>query len=110
MFVATLPFSRFAFVEPTLDMKQDTWLRAHVAVFGWFGGSVSRIVSDNLKTGVIKHPAESEVVLNDAYRELAGPVRHLSTCSLPAVGVGAGDRQAVEWTDVRLSGPMSVVG
>ena len=30
MFVATLPFSRFAFVEPTLDMKQDTWLRAHV--------------------------------------------------------------------------------
>ena len=40
LFVGTLPFSRYAFVEPTLDMKQDTWLRAHVAMFDWFGGSV----------------------------------------------------------------------
>ncbi len=71
LFVATLPFSRFAFVEPTVDMKQDTWLRAHVSMFDWFGGSVPRVVPDNLKTGVISHPAEGEVVLNDAYRELA---------------------------------------
>jgi len=55
LFVAALPFLRFAFVEPTLDMKQDTWLRAHVAMFDWFGGSVLRIVSNNLKTGVISH-------------------------------------------------------
>ena len=31
LFVATLLFSRYAFVEPALDMRQDTWLRAHVA-------------------------------------------------------------------------------
>ena len=68
LFVACLPFSRYAFVEPTLDMKQDTWLRAHVAMFQFFGGSVPRIVPDNLKTGVIKHPREGEVVLNDVYR------------------------------------------
>ena len=80
LFVATLPFSRFAFVEPTLDMKQDTWLRAHVAMFDWFGGSVPRIIPDNLKTGVISHPAEGEVVLNDAYRELAA---HYSAAVLP---------------------------
>ena len=29
--------------------------------------SVPRIVPDNLKTGVVKHPREGEVVLNDAY-------------------------------------------
>lgn len=29
LFVATLPFSRYAFVEPALDMRQDTWLRAN---------------------------------------------------------------------------------
>jgi len=71
LFVGCLPFSRYAFVEPTLDMRQDTWLRAHVAMFQAFGGSVPRIVPDNLKTGVIKHPREGEVVLNDAYREMA---------------------------------------
>ncbi len=80
LFVATLPFSRYSFVEPTLDMRQDTWLRANAAMFGWFGGSVPRIVPDNLKTGVIKHPAEGEVVLNDAYRELAA---HYSAAVLP---------------------------
>ena len=29
LFVACLPFSRMSWVEPTLDMKQDTWLRCH---------------------------------------------------------------------------------
>ncbi len=65
LFVAVLPFSRYAFVEPTLDMAQNSWLRAHVAMYEWFGGSTPRLVCDNLKTGVIKHPREGEVVLND---------------------------------------------
>ena len=60
--------SRYAFVEPALDMRQDTWLLANVAMFEWFGGTVPRVVPDNLKTGVIKHPREGEIVLNDAYR------------------------------------------
>ena len=95
LFVATLPFSRFAFVEPTLDMKQDTWLRAHVAMFDWFGGSVPRIIPDNLKTGVISHPAEGEVVLNDAYRELAG---HYSAAVLPGRVRKPKDKASVENT------------
>jgi hypothetical protein len=33
LFVGCLPFSRYAFVEPTVDMRQGTWLRAHVAMF-----------------------------------------------------------------------------
>ena len=72
LFVACLPFSRYAFVEASLDMKQEPWLRAHTAMFAFFGGSVPRLVPDNLKTGVISHPKEGEVVLNDAYREMAG--------------------------------------
>ena len=95
LFVATLPFSRFAFVEPTLDMKQDTWLRAHVAMFDWFGGSVPRIIPDNLKTGVISHPAEGEVVLNDAYRELAA---HYSAAVLPGRIKKPKDKASVENT------------
>ena len=80
LFVAVLPFSRYAFVEPTLDMAQNSWLRAHVAMYEWFGGSTPRLVCDNLKTGVIKHPREGEVVLNDAYRGLA---EHYSAAVLP---------------------------
>ncbi|WP_447950319.1 IS21 family transposase [Microbacterium aurum] len=95
LFVATLPFSRYAFVEPALDMRQDTWLRANAAMFDWFGGSVPRIVPDNLKTGVIKHPAEGEVVLNDAYRELAA---HYSAAVLPGRPAKPKDKASVENT------------
>ena len=95
LFVGTLPFSRYSFVEPTLDMRQDTWLRANAAMFDWFGGSVPRIVPDNLKTGVIKHPAEGEVVLNDAYRELAA---HYSAAVLPGRIAKPKDKASVEGT------------
>ncbi|MGO1736850.1 MAG: IS21 family transposase [Leucobacter sp.] len=95
LFVGTLPFSRYAFVEPTLDMRQDTWLRAHVSMFAWFAGSVPRIVPDNLKTGVLKHPAEGEVVLNDAYRELAA---HYSAAVLPGRVKKPKDKASVEGT------------
>lgn len=80
LFVGCLPFSRYGFVEPTLDMRQDTWLTCHVAMFDWFGGTTPRVVPDNLKTGVIKHPREGEIILNDAYRELAA---HYSAAVLP---------------------------
>ncbi|MDP9697070.1 UNVERIFIED_ORG: transposase [Arthrobacter globiformis] len=95
LFVACLPFSRYAFVEPALDMKQDTWLRAHVAMFEAFTGSVPRIVPDNLKTGVIKHPREGEVVLNDAYREMAA---HYSAVVLPGRIRAPKDKASVENT------------
>ena len=95
LFVACLPFSRYAFVEPALDMKQDTWLRAHVAMFEAFTGSVPRIVPDNLKTGVIKHPREGEVVLNDAYREMAA---HYSAAVLPGRIRAPKDKASVENT------------
>ena len=80
LFVAVLPFSRYAFVEPILDMGQNSWLRAHVAMYEWFGGSTPRLVCDNPKTGVIKHPREGEIVLNDAYRGMA---EHYSAAVLP---------------------------
>ncbi|WP_240947344.1 Mu transposase domain-containing protein [Bifidobacterium oedipodis] len=56
------------------------WLRCHIAMYAWFGGSTPRLVCDNLKTGVIRHPREGEVVLNDAYRAMA---EHYSAAVLP---------------------------
>ena len=95
LFVACFPFSRYAFVEPALDMRQDTWLECHVAMFEWWGGSAPRIVPDNLKTGVIKHPREGEIVLNDAYRELAA---HYSAAVLPGRPRKPKDKPSVENT------------
>ncbi|MCO4263888.1 IS21 family transposase, partial [Pseudarthrobacter sp. MDT3-26] len=55
LFVACLPFSRYAFVEASLDMKQESWLRAHTAMFAFFGGSVPRLVPDYVPRNIIGH-------------------------------------------------------
>lgn len=81
LFVACLPFSRLSYVEPTLDMKEDTWLRCHVHAFAYMGGSTPCIVPDNLKAGVTRHPKEGEVELNEAYREMAA---HYGSAVMPA--------------------------
>lgn len=95
LFVAALPFSRYAFVEPCLDMKQESWMLCHASMFNAFGGSVPRIICDNLKTGVLKHPAEGEIVLNDAYRHLA---EHYSAAILPGRVRRPKDKSSVENT------------
>lgn len=81
LFVATLPYSQYSYVEPCLDMKQDTWLRCHVNMFEFFSGVAIRTVCDNLKTGVIKHPKEGDIILNDNYEALGS---HYMTAIMPA--------------------------
>lgn len=36
LFVACLPYSQYAYMEPTLDEKQDTWLRCHIHMYEFF--------------------------------------------------------------------------
>ncbi|MGN8718597.1 IS21 family transposase [Ellagibacter isourolithinifaciens] len=81
LFVGVLPFSQKAYFEPTLDMKERTWLRCRVHMFEFWGGVPERTVRDNLKTGVVKHPREGETVLNDAYEALG---EHYMTAIMPA--------------------------
>jgi hypothetical protein len=81
LFVGTLPHSQYSYVEPCLDMKQDTWLRCHVHMFQFLGGSTTRIICDNLKTGVIRHPKEGEIVLNAAYEAMGS---HYMAAIMPA--------------------------
>jgi transposase len=80
LFVSTLPYSQYSYVEPTLDMKQDTWLQCHVNMWGFYGGVASRTVCDNLKTGVVSHPREGDIILNDAYESLG---LHYLTAIMP---------------------------
>ena len=81
LFVGTLPYSQFSYVEPCLDMKMDTFLRCHIHMYEYFGGVPVRTVCDNLKTGVVKHPKEGEIVLTDDYAALGS---HYMTAIMPA--------------------------
>jgi len=80
-------------MEATLDIRQESWLRAHAAMFALFGGVVPCLVPDNLKTGVISHPRE--FVLNDVYRETAA---QYPVAVLPGRVRAAKDKASVENT------------
>ena len=61
-------------------MKQDTWLRCHIRMYEFFDGVTIRTVCDNLKTGVISHPKQGDIVLNDNYEALGS---HYMTAIMP---------------------------
>jgi transposase len=67
LFVATLPYSQYSFVWPCLDMKMHSFIRCHIQMYRYFGGVPVRTVCDNLKTGVVSHPKEGDIILTDEY-------------------------------------------
>lgn len=81
LFVGTLPYSQYSYVEPCLDMKMDSFIRCHIHMYEYFEGVTTRLVCDNLKTGVIKHPREGEIVLTADYEALGA---HYMTAIMPA--------------------------
>lgn len=95
LFVAPLPYSQYSYVEPCLDMKMDTWIRCNVHMFEYFKGSTLRIVCDNLKTGVVSHPKEGEIILTDSYEAFG---THYLTAIMPARVRKPKDKPSVEGT------------
>ena len=81
LFVGTLPYSQYSYVEPATDMKMDSFIRAHVNMYNFFGGVPTRLICDNLKTGVVAHPKEGETVLTQDYEALGA---HYVTAIMPA--------------------------
>lgn len=100
LFVATLPYSQYSYAEATLSMNQADWLKCHVNMFNYFGGTTIRLVCDNLKTGVIKHPREGEIVLNDAYEALGD---HYSIAIMPTGVRKPKEKASVEGTVGKLA-------
>lgn len=80
LFVAVLPYSGYAYVEAFPDMKQESWITAHVNAYCFFGGVTRILTPDNLKTGVIKN-SRGETVINKAYQEMS---EHYGTAIIPA--------------------------
>lgn len=81
LFVAALPYSQYSYVEPCLDMKMDTFIRCHVHMYDYFGGVPTRTICDNLKTGVVSHPREGDILLTADYEALG---LHYVTAIMPA--------------------------
>ncbi|MDD3223094.1 MAG: IS21 family transposase [Lachnospiraceae bacterium] len=81
LFVGTLPYSQYSYVEPTIDMKMDTFIRCHIRMYEYFEGVTTRLICDNLKTGVVSHPKEGEIVLTADYEALG---EHYMTAIMPA--------------------------
>lgn len=54
LFVAALGASSHMFAEVTRDQQMESWLRAHVHAFEYWGGIPKLAVPDNAKTGVSK--------------------------------------------------------
>jgi hypothetical protein len=59
----------------------DTFIRCHVRMYDYFEGVTTRLVCDNLKTGVVSHPKEGEIILTADYEALG---EHYMTAIMPA--------------------------
>lgn len=81
LFVAVLSFSMYAYVEPTLDMKMKSWIECNVHMLEHFQGVPNSIKCDNLKTGVVSHPREGDIILTEDYSAFG---EYYMTAILPA--------------------------
>jgi transposase len=91
-FVMVLACSRYMFVRPVLVMDQRAWTACHIEAFAFFGGVPRRLVSDNLKTGVIKADIYDPLI-NRSYAELAA---HYDCLIDPARALKPKDKPRVE--------------
>lgn len=92
VFAAYLPYSGELYAEGFYDMKEESWVEAHVHTFSFFGGSVPIIVPDNLKQGIIKNTVD-ELVINEQYRRMA---EYYGCAIVPARPRRPRDKGAVE--------------
>lgn len=79
IFVGVLGASGYIYCEAHRSQSLPNWVRAHVRMFEFFGGTPEIVRPDNLKAGV-KTPDFYEPDLNPTYHELA---QHYQTAVIP---------------------------
>ena len=92
VFVAVLGASNYTYAEATWSQTLPDWIGAHCRAFAFFGGVTRQIVSDNLKSGVIK-ACFHEPRINRSYAEMAA---HYATAVIPARPRKPRDKAKVE--------------
>ena len=84
IFVGVMTYSQYAYGEAFLDMKQKSWITAHVHMYEFFCGVARILVPDNCKTAVVHNGGFKDQQINETYQEKASIMAQLS--SLPVSG------------------------
>lgn len=98
IFVAALGASNYTYVEASWTQSLPDWISSHVRAFDFFGGVPAMIVSDNLKSAVIK-ACFHDPAINRTYGDMAA---HYDTAVVPARPRKPKDKAKVE-TAVQLA-------
>ncbi|MEG1725549.1 MAG: IS21 family transposase [Anaerovoracaceae bacterium] len=93
IFVATLPFSMYTYVQACPSMKQEEWIDCHINMYEYFAGVTRLLIPDNLKTGVIHNRKYEDPEINKIYQEMAD---HYDTTIIPTRVRKPKDKAAVE--------------
>ena len=64
IFVGVMTYSQYTYVEAFLDMKQKSWINAHVHMYEYFGGVARILVPDNCKTAVVHNGGSMKPIRN----------------------------------------------
>jgi transposase len=70
-FVMVLCYSRMMYIEFTLSESMEQFLSCHRHALEFFGGCVRRVMIDNLKVGVVRHPSGEKALFNPRYLDFA---------------------------------------
>ena len=101
LFVATLPYSQYTYVEAFTDEKTKNWIRAHVRMFEYLGGVTTMLVPDNCTTAVNHTRSDWYTAqLNRTYGEMA---EHYGTAVVPARVRHPKDKASVEGNVGKIS-------
>ena len=100
IFVGVMTYSQYAYVEAFLDMKQRSWINAHIHMYEYFGGVARILVPDNCKTAVIHNGGFKDQQVNETYQEMA---EHYGTAIIPARVRAPKDKPNAEGTVGNIS-------
>lgn len=92
IFIAVMGASNMTYAEATWSQTLPDWIGAHTRAFAAFGAVPALVVSDNLKSGVIR-ACFYEPEINRSYAEMAA---HYGTAILPARPYKPRDKAKVE--------------
>jgi transposase len=71
-FVMVLCYSRLMYLEFTLAESMEQFLTCHQHAFEFIGHVPAKVMIDNLKTGVLRHPWGEKAQFNPRYVDFAG--------------------------------------
>ncbi len=70
-FVMVLCYSRLMYLEFTLSQAMEQFLTCHRHALEFLGGSPKKVMIDNLKVGVLRHPTGEKAQFNPRYLDFA---------------------------------------